>query len=55
MILFWTGLAPWNFEFPFPGSLTSTFRPRRRVQLTDSLDFEPGWGRYLAGFVPGEI
>ena len=22
----WTGLAPWEFEFPFGGSLTSTFR-----------------------------
>ena len=21
----WTGLAPWEFEFPSPGSLTSTF------------------------------
>ena len=21
----WTGLAPWEFECPFPGSLTSTF------------------------------
>ena len=21
----WTGLAPWKFEFPFPGSLVSTF------------------------------
>ena len=21
----WTGLAPWEFEFPFPGSITSTF------------------------------
>ena len=21
----WTGLAPWEFEFPVPGSLTSTF------------------------------
>ena len=21
----WTGLAPWEFEFTFPGSLTSTF------------------------------
>jgi len=21
----WTGLAPWEFEFPFPSSLTSTF------------------------------
>jgi hypothetical protein len=25
MIIKWTGLAPWKFEFPFPGSLTSTF------------------------------
>ena len=21
----WTGLAPWEFEFPFPGSLTFPF------------------------------
>ena len=21
----WTGLAPWEFQFPFPGSLTSPF------------------------------
>ena len=21
----WTGLAQWDFDFPFPGSLTSTF------------------------------
>jgi len=21
----WTGLAPWGFEWPFPGNLTSTF------------------------------
>ena len=21
----WTGLAPWEFEYPFPGSLASTF------------------------------
>ena len=26
----WTGLAPWEFEFPFPGSLISTFLARRR-------------------------
>jgi len=25
VIIAWTGLAPWAFEFPFPGSLTSTF------------------------------
>ena len=27
----WTGLAPWEFEFPFPGSLTSTFLPRKQA------------------------
>ena len=26
--IWWTGLAPWEFEFPFPGSLTSTFKPQ---------------------------
>ena len=23
--IWWTGLAPWEFEFPFPGSITSAF------------------------------
>ena len=27
-MIWWTGLAPWEFEFPFPGSLTSTFLVR---------------------------
>jgi hypothetical protein len=44
----WTGLAPWKFEFPFPGHLTSTFQSgqgARRVstnaihgQLPDTLN-----------------
>jgi hypothetical protein len=25
LIIRWTGLAPWKFEFSFPGSLTSTY------------------------------
>jgi len=25
-MIWWTGLAPWEFEFPFPGSHTSTFQ-----------------------------
>jgi len=25
VMIWWTGLAPWEFEYPFPGSLTSTF------------------------------
>ena len=24
VVIRWAGLAPWEFEFPFPGSLTST-------------------------------
>ena len=24
VIIWWTGLAPWEFKFPFPGSLTHT-------------------------------
>jgi len=24
-MIWWTGLAPWEFEIPFPGSLISTF------------------------------
>ena len=27
----WTGLAPWEFEFPFPGSLISTFLGEKHV------------------------
>ena len=33
----WTGLSPWEFEFAFPGSLTSTFL----VRLTHKLSQEP--------------
>ena len=25
VVIRWTGLAPWEFGFPFPGCLTSTF------------------------------
>jgi len=32
----WTGLAPWGFEFPFPDSLTSTFIERRTLIPTTS-------------------
>ena len=28
----WTGLAPWEFEFPFAGSLTSTFLAGAELQ-----------------------
>jgi len=29
----WTGLAPWEFEFPFPGSLTSTFLAEKELYV----------------------
>ena len=29
----WTGLAPWESEFPFPGSLTSTLLVFLKVVL----------------------
>jgi len=44
----WTGLAPWKFEFPFPGSLTSTqpVKPtaagRRVNNLKRFCGLEPG-------------
>jgi len=25
VVIRWTGLVPWEFEYPFPGSLISTF------------------------------
>ena len=31
----WIGLAPWGFEFPFPGSLTSTFLEGERSLRAD--------------------
>ena len=42
----WTGLAAWEFEFPFPGSLTSTFLmqvstyPRSQVNRGVNLSFK---------------
>jgi len=30
----WTGLAPWEFEIPFPGSRTSTFLSGFELRLT---------------------
>jgi hypothetical protein len=32
VIIWWTGLASWEFEFHFPGSLTSTFLVRSQCQ-----------------------
>jgi len=35
----WTGLAPWEFEFPFPGSLTSTFLVVHNLPITICFSF----------------
>jgi len=35
VMVWWTGLAPWEFEFPFPGSLTPyIYLPRSQVVST---------------------
>ena len=33
-MIWWTGLVPWQFEFPFPGSLTSTFNASCRFSVS---------------------
>jgi len=35
-----TGLTPWEFDFPFPGSLTSSFLVQVRVLLLAALSRE---------------
>jgi len=40
VMISWTGLAPWDFEFPFAGSLTSTFLDSCRTLKVRVLDFE---------------
>ena len=53
-----TGLAPWEFEFPFPGSLTSTFLDKTHVYHLRTLgDFPPLqvrglWPGFLVGALP---
>jgi len=44
----WTGLAPWEFEFPFPGSLTSVFLGVL-VTLRCRLSLRVTWGGGLRG------
>ena len=65
----WTGLAPWEFEFPFPGSLTSTFRNQGgfrpdkrgyRARGRDPNGFHFTWrrqqkGRWAVGFCEAPV
>ena len=34
VMIMWTGLAPWEFAFPFPGSLTSIFLAPAEVAVS---------------------
>jgi len=34
VMIMWTGLAPYEFEFPIPGSLTSTFLERNKASMS---------------------
>jgi len=47
----WTGLAPWEFELPFPGSLASTFLKRPATQRISA----PLWGFRRALFLMSEV
>ena len=59
----WTGLAPWEFEFPLPGSLTYTFLvnhsghvgfDREQTQLSRSERGNPA-GKILASRFFGHV
>ena len=47
-MIWWTGLAPWELEFPFPGSLASTF-------LVTPVDFGDTQGDFRFEDQPGRI
>ena len=40
-MIWWTGLAPWDSESPFAGSLISTFLVRDYVTKPDSRNTQP--------------
>ena len=47
----WTGLAPWEFEFLFPGSLTTTFLGLLPLEgLSASADIRITCARYFFFF-----
>ena len=53
-VIWWTGLAQWEFEFPFPGSLTSTFLcpPTWLWLLGNKVPISLGLGRGTADWGP---
>ena len=55
----WNGLAPWEFEFPFPGILTSTFldqrRPRPEEQRSALLEPEERFSFFVVYFIRAHL
>jgi len=45
----WTGLAPWDFAFPFPGSLTSTFLAGGHRGVWAAVAFSPDGNSLATG------
>ena len=52
-MIYWTGLVPWEFEFPFPGSRIYTFLAALRWLRRSSFSGVRSWnshrGRVVAG------
>jgi len=48
VVIRWTGLAPWEFQFLLPGSLTSTFLTPSACERTARV---PGLGIRVSGFM----
>ena len=53
-MIWWTGLAPWEFDFPFPGSLTSTFLEHQLINTFAGTKVA-GAGRFLAALLVGRL
>ena len=49
VIIKWTGLAPWEFEFPFPGSLRSVCRQQMSLSC-----FDPNY-KTLSWYDPNKV
>ena len=54
VMMWWTGLAPWEFEFSFPGSLISAFlwKAYKFTSLIRRRTFLGPYGRYVRTGVP---
>jgi len=53
-IIWWTGLAPWEFESPFPGSLICPMPPEKVTPISCDADIPRGGPRHIDFQVPLE-